>query len=305
MKSIPQLLLEIQQESQKNPCEFNISVTLDDAVKKLYTDAETRVNKKLRHQRSPDELDKRHALVGELMIALTQILAKSDLMEQSQYDTLSQSVQRWCPWEVENLKSSQLVRQLLIYLLPQVRKKQQLQQICGEYKDHLTTEIEGELRSDHPKAYAHYEKAPSRVFGGPKISPDTVVAVRIDSARPMDQFVAEQAPGLEKPSERLTILLSNYQAVRRMEDSLNKPIKPVTTQLQDFSKEFKAQRNVIEKNPDNAAVKFIKSVINFLSKGLVQRLGFWKIPGQEVSQQIEKTLTSSSMLAATPMLKGG
>ena len=58
---------------------------------------------------------------------------------------------------------------------------------------------------------------------------------------------------------------------------------------------------MIEKNPDSAAVQFIKRVVNTLSKGLMQKLGFWQVKGQAAAQKIADKLA----IPTTPGLKGG
>ncbi len=54
-------------------------------------------------------------------------------------------------------------------MLPGDRKQQQLKAICADYKAHLTTQIEGELKSQRSKVYQDYQKQPPQVFGGPTL----------------------------------------------------------------------------------------------------------------------------------------
>ncbi len=99
--------------------------------------------------------------------------------------------------------------------------------------------------------------------------------------------------------------MDNFQAVRRLETTLENPIKPVTKQIQEFSQRFKAERVVVEKNPDSAAVQFIKNVLNTLSRGWILKLGFWRERGQEASSQIQKTLTPPAAPTLVPTLTQG
>jgi hypothetical protein len=300
MKNLQKLLINAQRESLKNKLDVNISVALDDKVKQLYEQASMNAQRRLRNKKEVSASQQNTVLIEELTVLLTQYCDKADLLDPVKYEALSLSVQRWCPWEVESQMSGQLARQLLISMLPQARKKQQLLQICDQFKSHLKADIESGLK-DHPKVYAEYKAQTPQSFGGPTLPTGKPTTISFDPCRPLDRFIDESAPKLKNPNPSLTCAIDNYRVVRQLEEKLQHPLKPVERQLQDFRQEFTRQKPVIEKNPDSAAVQFIKRVVNTLSKGLMQKLGFWQVKGQAAAQKIADKLA----IPTTRGLKGG
>ena len=301
MKNIQQLLLKSQQESIKNQLDINISLALDDKVKAVYDQAWANVQQRLRNKKNIPASRQNSLLIDELKISLTKLLDQSDLLDPVKFEALDLSIQRWCPWEVESQISGQLVRQLLISMLPQARKKQQLLQICHQFKSHLVTDIETGLKDQHPKVYAKYRAQETQNFGGPIYCTGLPLQLNFVPCRPMDRFIDEKAQELKKPSQPLTCAIDNYRAVRQLEKTLQHPLKSVDRQLQDFSQEFSKQKPVIEKNPDSAAVQFIKRIVNTLSKGLIEKWGIWKVIGQAAAQKMGDTLA----IPLSPGTKGG
>ncbi len=301
MKNLQKLLFNAQRESVKNKLDVNISLALDDKVKQLYDQASANAQRRLRNKKEVSASQHNTVLIEEFSVLLTQHCDKSDLLDPVKYEALSLSVQRWCPWEVESQISSQLARQLLISMLPQARKKQQLLQICGQFKSHLAADIESGLKDQYPKIYAEYKAQTPQSFGGPTLPTGKPTTLSFDPCRPLDRILNESASELKKPSDSLSGAITHYRIVRQLEEKLQNPIKPVDRQLQDFRQEFSRQKPVIEKNPDSAAVQFIKRVVNTLSKGLMQKLGFWQVKGQAAAQKIADKLA----IPITPGLKGG
>jgi hypothetical protein len=301
MKNLQNLLLNAQHESVKNRLDVNISLALDDKVKQLYEQASVNAQRRLRHKKEVSASQQNTVLIEELTVLLTQHCDKSDLLDPVKYEALSLSVQRWCPWEVESQMSSQLARQLLISMLPQARKKQQLLQICGQFKSHLAADIENGLKDQYPKVYAEYKAQAPQSFGGPTLPTGKPTTLSFDPCRPLDRLLSESASRLKKPSDALSCAITHYRIVRQLEEKLQNPIKLVGRQLQDFRQEFSRQKPVIEKNPDSAAVQFIKRVVNTLSKGLMEKLGFWQVKGQAAAQKIADKLAIPTTLG----LKGG
>lgn len=301
MKNIQKLLLNAQRESLKNKLDVNISLALDDKVKQLYDQASVNTQKRLRNKKEFSDSQQNTILIEELSISLTHLLDKSDLLDPVKYEELSLSVQRWCPWEVDSQMSSQLARQLLISMLPQARKKQQLLQICNQFKSHLVTDIESGLNDQYPTVYAEYKAQAPQSFGGPTLLTGKPTTLSFDPCRPLDRLLNESASELKKPSDSLSCAITHYRIVRQLEEKLHNPIKPVDRQLQDFRQEFSRQKPVIEKNPDSAAVQFIKHIVDKFSKGLMQKLGFWQVKGQAAAQKIADKLA----IPTTPGLQGG
>ncbi len=301
MKNLQKLLINAQRESLKNKLDVNISLALDDKVKELYEQASVNAQRRLRNKKEVSASQQNTVLIEEFTILLTQHCDKSNLLDPVNYEALSLSVQRWCPWEVESQHSSQLARQLLISMLPQARKKQQLLQICDQFKSHLAADIESGLKDQYPKAYAEYKAQAPQSFGGPTLPTGKPTTLSFEPCRPLDRFISESAPKLSHPNPSLTCAIDNYRIAQQLEEKLQNPLKPVDRQLQDFRQTFSQQKPVIEKNPDSAAVQFIKRVVNTLSKGLMQKLGFWQVKGQAAAQKIADKLA----IPTTPALKGG
>ena len=292
-KNITELLFQTQQESLKNKREFHINLALDDVIQELYQSAQNSIQQKMQNKGTASEQDSQQMLIEELRLLLTGQIAKTDLLDLGKYEMLRQAVQRWCPWKVERQASGQLVRQLWIAMLPEIRQKQQLQQICREYTTDLTTEIESGLQSHHPTMYMRYHTQKLQTSGSSVSSalpPDPSVKLRVDPCQAMDQFVSKQASQLKNPCSSLVEAIANYRSVRILSESLKHTTKPVTSQLQDFRQRFSEQKPLLDKNQDSAAVQFIKRVMNVLSWGRIQRWGFWQIKGQEISKRIEKNL---------------
>ena len=74
---------------------------------------------------------------------------KVDLLNAVNYSTLRNAIHRWCPWQANQQKCCIQVQQSLLTLLPVARQKQELRQLCQEYKNHLAVEIESQAKKRH------------------------------------------------------------------------------------------------------------------------------------------------------------
>ena len=83
--------------------------------------------------------------------------------------------------------------------------------------------------------YKAYQAQPPQVFGGPALKGGLQTQASFDPCRPLERFLTETAPQLKNPSTSLKSAMDNFQAVRRLETTLENPIKPVTKQVQDPS----------------------------------------------------------------------
>lgn len=297
MKPLTQLFLRTHRKAVKEGWEFNISLVLDRKALQLYDQALARTMSRLRNKhkdKAPDTTAVQRLIREELAVSLTQLLSRTHLRDSATYTALKQAVQNWCPWEVGTQQPGQLIRETLLSLLPVAQKKQQLEGLCNEYRNHLATEIKDHLKSDYPSIHAQITNEQSRVFGAPPFEDGEPRALSIDShCQSLDRFVAEQARHLPKPSVPLARAIDKYRAVTTLQNSLKTPIKTVNAQLQDFSQQFQANRTVIEKDRDSLAMKFVKGVATLLSLGSAMLLlGIWKIKGKDVSQKISETLAA-------------
>lgn len=307
MQPLTQLFLNTHRQAVTEGWEVHISVVLDRKALQLYDQALVRATArwKSKQKNNPQTVsgtaDLQRLIREELVVELTRLLSRANLCDPIAYEALKQAVQNWCPWEIGAQQPGVLIRETLLSLLPQSRKKQALDGLCNNYRDHLATVIEGHLSSDYPAIHAQLSAEQSRVFGAPPFENGEPRALSIDSrCQVLDRFVAEQAQSLQKPSVALTGAIDKYRAVAGLQESLKTPIKSVTAQLQDFSQQFKTVKPVIEQDRDSWAVKFVKGVATLLSLGAAALFGIWHIQGKNTAEKIEQALsTSTPDLSAT------
>ena len=155
-------------------------------------------------------------------------------------------------------QKGQVVRKVLLNVLPQARQKQELQVICQDYKAHLKEEIVGELQEKHPQEYAQFT-ANKKIKGVPLPDSGKLPQQVTQAGKNMDRFVADHPQGISNGSDSLNAAIKKYAAVNTMESALNIP-QPVYQQLQGFKQTFQSQSKVIEKDRDSWGMKFMKGV---------------------------------------------
>ncbi len=148
-KLIEQFLTTHRQCTSQNSV-FNINQTLDQEalaiVEQAQTEAQTR-------SKGKGATQQQKIFNTALDARLTRLLDKVDLLNAVNYTTLRNAIHRWCPWQANQQKRCIQVQQSLLTLLPVARQKQELRQLCQEYKNHLAVEIESQAKKDSGQNY--------------------------------------------------------------------------------------------------------------------------------------------------------
>jgi hypothetical protein len=298
MRYFIESLLKADSHALAEQWEVTIRLALDTQAKLCYEQIECQVAQRCRGKKNKEAVQQKLRL-ELLAVSFTQALSTFALRDPKIYNLLTQAAERWCPWSVEVQQSGRLMQQVLLSVLPDVRKKQALEALCHDYKDHLKKDIEDHLKSDHPPVYAKYQKAEPRVFGAPPFENGEKRAFSISSeCQLMERFVAEQASELSHPSKVLAGAIQKYQAVSTLEAALKTPIKSAVTQLSNFRRELTTQQPVIIQDRDSWAIKFAKGVATVLSLGLAAWLGIWGVQGQKAVNEMRDVLTTSTSPSA-------
>ena len=209
---------------------------------------------------------------------LNRQLEKIDLSDNDQYQKAKLAIESWqpsiYPQDMASLQSCGLIQNILLSLLPQCRKKQQLVKICERYQTHLQAEIDK-------------EKAACSFPDNGKTSPKTLISdVTVESKQRIS--LPESLPS--DPSFSLEMAIKKQAAVTELQKSLQTR-KPVYMQLQDFDQAFSKHQPLIEKNRDSAAMTFLKGIATLLSGGLAIVLGIWRSKGDGATEEIKKVLS--------------
>ncbi len=70
-------------------------------------------------------------------------------------------------------------------------------------------------------------------------------------------------------------------------------MKGADRQVNDFRREFQIQSPVLVKDRDSLTMKFVKTVVTFLSAGLAIACGIWNVKGKNTSKNIQQVLKAS------------
>jgi hypothetical protein len=290
-------LIELFLNKTKNPsaefCEGNFS--LDEAAIQCYAQATAEIQKRQRHQTNLNPAATEQTLRKTLAAISTNALCDVDLRDFSAYCTFTKTVQRWRPRQKKAQQAGQYIRQILLELLPAIRKKQQLETLCRDYKNHLTKTIETGLKSEYPDIYRQYQQAEPRMFGAPPDEDGQPCLHKVPTTfQRIDRLVTEKAAQMKKSSPELEAAIQKYQAVATLEATLQVPIYSVKTQLTHFSREFETQQTVIAKDRDSLAIKFVKGLATILSLGFAGLLGIWGVRGKTAANDMTQVLSTAA-----------
>src|SRR5882762_9517696 len=109
---------------------FNISPTLDQEALAMIEQAQTETQARSKGK----EATQQQKIFNKALDArLTRSLDKVDLLNKARYDSLRNAIHRWCPWRANQQQRCLQVQKSLLTLLPVVRQKQELRQLCQEY----------------------------------------------------------------------------------------------------------------------------------------------------------------------------
>ena len=230
---------------------------------------------------------------------LTRLLDKVDLLNAMNYTTLRNAIHRWLPWQSHQKQVCFQVQKSLLTLLPVVRQKQELRQLCQEYKNHLAVEIESQAKKDSEQNYFISTQSRTLFFGAPPVNERGQVTRIIDSRPPVEKLTTEPTRTLGKSAQPPSLLVQKYQAVSTLQATLNTPVKSALEQLKDFREAFKTQRQVIEQDRDSWAMKFVKGMATVFSVGIAWACGIWKVKGKEAAQDLQTVLNQPPAPAVT------
>ena len=173
---------------------------------------------------------------------LTRLLDKVDLLNKVPYDTLRNAIHRWCPWQANQQQRCLQVQKSLLTLLPVVRQKQELRQLCQEYKNHLAVEIESQTKNDSEQNYLITTQSRTLLFRAPPVNERAQVKRVTDFRSPVEKLAMEPTRTMGKPGQSLPLVVQKYQAVSAFQATLSTPVKSAPEQLKDFREQFKQQR---------------------------------------------------------------
>ena len=289
MSKLIEQFLENHRHAVAENSVFVISKTFDQEVLRIYGQAQAEARR--RSGGKPDDTARQQKLLNAALAAqLTRVLDKTDLLNKAHYDTLRNAIQRWCPWQVGQQSCCIQVQQSLLTLLPLARQKQELRQLCQEYKNHLTVEIENQAKKDSEQNYFVSTRNRTLLFGAPPVNERAQVKRVIDARPPVEKLTAGPTGDIGKPNQPPSLVVQKYQAVSALQATLATPVKSATEQLKDFREQFRNQRRVIEQDRDSWAMKFAKGVATVLSVGIAWALGIWNIKGKEAAGNIQTAL---------------
>lgn len=94
---------------------------------------------------------------------------------------------------------------------------------------------------------------------------------------------------------KLYVALDKYQAISEMKECLTKTTDPSDTRLNAFNDKFNKSQEILSRNLDNSAMKFIKNILHVLTAGLYSKLTkdtfqFWKTQGEIFTENVNDTM---------------
>ena len=266
---------------------YNISPTLDQEALAIIEQAQTETQTRSKGKEATQQQKIFHKALDA---RLTRLLDKIDLLNAMNYTTLRNAIHRWCPWQPHQQQVCLQVQKSLLTLLPVVRQKQELRQLCQEYKNHLAVEIEGQAKKDSEQNYFITTQSRTLLFGAPPVNGRAQVTRMIDSRPSVEKLTTEPTRTLGKSARPPSLLVQKYQAVSTLQATLNTPVKSAPEQLKDFREQFKHQRGIIEQDRDSWAMKFVKGIATIFSVGIAWACGIWNIKGEEAAKGLQTAL---------------
>ena len=91
------------------------------------------------------------------------------------------------------------------------------------------------------------------------------------------------------PVFKLTI--QKHQAVSSFIDILKNPFTNSEEKISEFKKSFRAHKETLQERRDNAGMTFLKGVATVLTLGLAMLSNLWKTKGDELTENMEKTIS--------------
>jgi hypothetical protein len=289
MSKLIEQFLETHRQCTAQNSVFNISQALDQEAREIVEQAQAEAQRRSKGKTANANYQQK-VFNAVLATHLTRLLDKVDLLNITQYSTLGNAIRRWCPWQSGQQQECLEVQKTLLTLLPVVRQKQELQQLCQNYRNHLAVEVENEAKNESEQNYTANTQGRTLLFGAPPVSERAQVKMVTDSRPSVDKLAVEPIRAVRKPDQPLSLTVQKYQAVSSLQATLSTPVKSAIEQMKDFRSQFKIQRPVIEQDRDSWAMKFAKGVATVLSLGVAWMCGIWSVKGQEATGDMQTTL---------------
>ncbi len=289
MSKLIEQFLETHHQCTAQNSIFNISQALDQEAQAVIRQARAESQRRSKGK-SADANHQQKIFNAVLAVHLTRLLDKVDLVNITHYSTLGNAIRRWCPWQSGQQQACLEVQKILLTLLPVARQKQELKQLCQDYRNHLAVEVEKEAKNDSEQHYTVSTQRGTLLFGAPPVNERAQVKMVTDSRPSVEKLVAEPTRAIGKPDQPPSLAVQKYQAVSALQATLNTPVKSAPEQMKDFRAQFKIQRPVIEQDRDGWAMKFAKGVATVLSLGVAWLCGIWNVKGQEAAGDLQTTL---------------
>ena len=289
MSKLIEQFLETHRQCTAQNSVFNISQVLDQEALAIVEQAQAETQRRFRGK-TADANHQQKVFNASLAARLTRLLDKVDLLNVSRYSTLGNAIRRWCPWQSGQQPVCLEVQKTLLTLLPVVRQKQELRQLCQDYQNHLAVEVEKEAKNDSEQSYMVSTQKRTLLFGAPPVNERAQVKMVTDSRPSVEKLVMGPTRAVEKPDQPLSLTVQKYQAVSALQATLSTPVKSAPEQMKDFRAQFRIQRPVIEQDRDSLAMKFAKGVATVLSLGVAWLCGIWNVKGQEAAGDLQTTL---------------
>ncbi|MBS0349730.1 MAG: hypothetical protein JSR33_00845 [Proteobacteria bacterium] len=289
MSKLIEQFLETHRQCTAQNSVFNISQALDREARTMVEQAQAETLRRSKGK-TADGNHQQKVFSAVLATHLTRLLDKVDLLDITRYSTLGNAVRRWCPWQPDQQQGFPAVQKTLLTLLPVVRQKQELQQLCRDYRNHLAEEVENEAKNESEQSYTAHTQGRTLLFGAPPLKDRAQVKMVTDSRPPVEKLVTEPTRVIRKSDQAPSLAVQKYQAVSALQATLTTPVKSAPEQMKDFRAQFKIHRPVIEKDRDSWAMKFAKGVATVLSLGVAWLCGIWDVKGQVATDKLQTTL---------------
>jgi hypothetical protein len=286
MSKLIEQFLETHRQCTAQNSVFNISQRLDHEALAIVKQAQAETQRRSKGKNA--DANHQQKLFNAILAAhLTRLLDKVDLLNVTRYSTLANAIRRWCPWQSGQQQRCLEVQKTLLTLLPVTRQKQELRQLCQNYRNHLAVEVEKEAKNDSQQNYVINIQ---RGTLAPPVKEHAQIKMIADSRSSVEKLAMGPTRAIGKPDQPMSLTVQKYQAVSALQATLNTPVKSATEQMKDFRAQFKIKRPVIERNRDSWATKFAKGVATVLSLGVAWLYGIWNVKGQKTADEVQATL---------------
>lgn len=214
------------------------------------------------------------AIAAELEWLLRGELYHVNLLDAAQYQAVLAAIEMWNPvypfHESAIRQRCGFIQNGLLGLLPQLKRQQQLKQLCQEYHQHLVLTAVQHLKSQR-QPIASIQAIPFM-----PLPPSSKTQTQTDHSTATSWHSNAY---LSKTTQKLQAVEALQQTLQTRQD--------ISSQCRSFQQIFKANRQIIEQDRDSTAMTFVKAVVTVFSLGLAALFGIWGVKGQKTVQKIE------------------